>query len=93
MTRGFLPALLLSTMLALTASRGVHAASPETSAAGDVKRGEYVVAIGSCNDCHGMGGRIGRPTPACFPVRMASTNIASVHLPRPDASSGVRLIA
>ena len=52
MTRGFLPALLLSTMLALTASRGVHAASPETSAAGDVKRGEYVVAIGSCNDCH-----------------------------------------
>jgi mono/diheme cytochrome c family protein len=52
MTRGFLPALLIATTLALTASRGVHAAPPDTSAAGDVKRGEYVVTIGSCNDCH-----------------------------------------
>jgi len=42
----------MCTTLALTTSRVVSAAPPETSAAGDAKRGEYIVTIGSCNDCH-----------------------------------------
>ena len=39
-------------MLALTLSRVLSAAPPESPAAGDVKRGAYVVSIASCNDCH-----------------------------------------
>ena len=52
MTRPFLLALWICTTLSVTTSRVVSAAPPETAAAGDVKRGEYIVTIGSCNDCH-----------------------------------------
>src|ERR1700704_2256171 len=40
---------------------------------------------------HGIGGRIGLPSPRCLPVRSALMNISGVQLPRPVALSGVRL--
>lgn len=42
---------------------------------------------------HGIGGRMGRPSPISFPVRNALMNISSVQLPRPVATSGVRFRA
>src|SRR5688572_2361132 len=45
--------------------------------------------------CQGMGGRMSRAVPICFPVRRALTNSSSVHTPlrRPVRGSGVRLAA
>jgi hypothetical protein len=42
--------------------------------------------------CHGIGGRIMRPDPMCFPVRMVAMNVASVHAASP-VESGVRFEA
>src|SRR5437773_10763457 len=39
---------------------------------------------------HGIGGRMGRPSPLCLPVRSAVMKISGVQLPRPVALSGVR---
>src|SRR5262249_39920415 len=40
--------------------------------------------------CHGIGGRIGRPSPWCLPVFSALTNMSAVQLPSPVVLSGVR---
>ena len=40
--------------------------------------------------CHGIGGKMGRPTPMCFPARIAWMNISSVQMPRPVSLSGVK---
>ena len=37
---------------------------------------------------HGMGGRIGRPTPRCLPLRIVRINSSSVHPPNPVVGSG-----
>src|SRR5437868_4147998 len=42
------------------------------------------------NAGHGIGGRIGRPLPMCFPVRIACMNCSCDHAPSPAAESGVR---
>ncbi len=41
---------------------------------------------------HGIGGRMGRATPRCLPVRIVLMNCSAVHLPSP-VSSGVRFAA
>src|SRR5438132_4966792 len=42
-------------------------------------------------DAHGIGGRISRPVPRCFPFRIVLTNASSLQLPIPVAS-GVRFV-
>lgn len=49
---------LLSCLAAILASAGVTAASAQNA---EIKRGQYLVTLGNCNDCHTPGHFFGKP--------------------------------
>ena len=90
MRRPLLLALWMSTTLALTMSRVLSAAPAESPAAGDVKRGAYVVSIASCNDCH-TPLKMGPKGPEPDLTRMLSGHPADMVMPPAPKPTGAWL--